>query len=67
MLLLIFQIVLRHLYKSITINKVAGHDLPMETIFGDNLPRLRELKKKYDPNNVFRKWHNINAPLDTLG
>jgi hypothetical protein len=39
----------------------------METIFGDNLPRLRELKKKYDPNNVFRKWHNINAPLDTLG
>lgn len=46
-------------------NKIAGHDLPIEAIFGDNLPRLRELKKKYDPNNIFKKWHNLNTPTDT--
>jgi FAD/FMN-containing dehydrogenase len=29
--------------------------------FGDNTPRLVELKKKYDPTNVFNKWHSILA------
>ncbi|RYP05824.1 hypothetical protein DL764_003535 [Monosporascus ibericus] len=29
--------------------------------FGNNLPRLQELKMKYYPNNVFNKWHNILA------
>jgi len=28
-------------------------------IFGKNLPRLQALKKQYDPNNVFKKWHNL--------
>ncbi|OJJ30890.1 hypothetical protein ASPWEDRAFT_119337 [Aspergillus wentii DTO 134E9] len=44
----------------------AGRDLPIKAIFGANLPRLRELKKKYDPHNTFRKWHNINAPVNSL-
>jgi hypothetical protein len=51
--------------KKITTNMIAGHDLPIEAIFGDNLPRLRELKKKYDPNNIFKKWHNLNTSTDT--
>lgn len=28
-------------------------------VFGENLPRLRELKKKYDPGFVFNKWYPI--------
>jgi hypothetical protein len=28
-------------------------------MFGENLPKLRELKKKYDPNFVFNKWYPI--------
>jgi hypothetical protein len=28
-------------------------------LFGDKLPRLRELKVKYDAGNVFRKNFNL--------
>jgi hypothetical protein len=28
-------------------------------LFGENLPKLRELKKKYDPNFVFKTWYPI--------
>ena len=28
-------------------------------MFGENLPKLRELKKMYDPNFVFNKWYPI--------
>ncbi|KAH9850079.1 FAD-binding domain-containing protein [Lenzites betulinus] len=28
-------------------------------LFGANYPRLQEIKKKYDPELVFRKWFNI--------
>lgn len=39
--------------------KALGHDASAKDLFGDNLPRLQELKMKYDPTNVFRKWHNL--------
>ena len=35
--------------------------LSPQQAFGDNAPRLVELKKKYDPANVFNKWHSILA------
>ncbi|KAJ6114849.1 hypothetical protein N7486_000627 [Penicillium sp. IBT 16267x] len=41
----------------------AGRDLPVEAIFGNNLARLRKLKNTYDPQNMFRHWHNIQEPL----
>jgi FAD/FMN-containing dehydrogenase len=37
----------------------VGHDAGAKDLFGDNLPRLQELKMKYDPTNVFRKWHDL--------
>ena len=32
---------------------------PVEKAFRDNLPRLIELKKKWDPMGRFNKWFNI--------
>ena len=29
------------------------------TLFGDNYPRLQDLKKKYDPENIFNKWFAV--------
>lgn len=31
----------------------------VSAVFGENLPRLRELKKKYDPDFIFNKWYPI--------
>jgi len=33
-------------------NNYAAHDTPLENIYGDNLPVLREIAKKYDPKRV---------------
>lgn len=32
----------------------------IKNVFGSNLGRLSELKKKYDPNMVFNKWYPIS-------
>jgi hypothetical protein len=37
----------------------AHGDEPLEEIYGDNLPRLRKLKHKWDLENRFNQWFNI--------
>ena len=37
----------------------AHGDEKLEAIYGSNLPRLRELKKKWDPKGVFGQWFPI--------
>jgi FAD/FMN-containing dehydrogenase len=29
------------------------------SMYGDHLPKLRAIKKKYDPRNLFKSNHNI--------
>ncbi|KAI0393715.1 Glucooligosaccharide oxidase [Xylariaceae sp. FL0594] len=47
-------------YNGLTVYVSYGHgDETLEQIFGSNLPRLKKLKRKYDPDNVFRFYHAI--------
>ncbi|TFK43273.1 hypothetical protein BDQ12DRAFT_731314 [Crucibulum laeve] len=32
-------------------------------VFGDNYPKLQEIKKKYDPKNIFNKWFPITPAV----
>ncbi|KAI8945762.1 hypothetical protein F4801DRAFT_593879 [Xylaria longipes] len=35
-------------------------DEALEVVYGDSLPKLQSIKKRYDPNNVFNQWFNIH-------
>lgn len=35
----------------------------VNAVFGENLPRLKEIKRKYDPDFIFNKWYPI-PPLE---
>jgi hypothetical protein len=40
------------------INFAHGDETP-EAIYGSSLPRLKQIKKKYDPTGVFNQWFTI--------
>ncbi|KAL3485380.1 hypothetical protein BJX62DRAFT_39191 [Aspergillus germanicus] len=42
------------------INYAEPGDSVVGNIYGENFDRLKELKRKYDPTNVFRKMHPIS-------
>lgn len=42
---------------------IAG-DRSVEELFGENLDRLRLLKAKYDPTNLFNKTHPLTSRKD---
>jgi hypothetical protein len=44
-------------------NFSSGYEM-LNAVFGENLPRLRELKRKYDPDLIFNKWYPI-PPAET--
>ena len=50
-----------HLKGSAYVNHIAADDQPekVRASFGDNYPRLREIKAKYDRANLFRVNSNI--------
>ena len=50
-----------HLKGSVYINHVAADDLPAKVLasFGENYQRLREVKARFDPANLFRMNANI--------
>jgi FAD/FMN-containing dehydrogenase len=39
-----------------------GRDEYAKTYWGDNLPRLRQIKQRYDPDNVFH--HPLSVPIE---
>ncbi|THD00293.1 hypothetical protein EYZ11_000186 [Aspergillus tanneri] len=41
------------------INYAEPGDVVVKNIYGGNLPRLREVKKRYDSRNIFHKMHPI--------
>ncbi|KAI3322751.1 Glucooligosaccharide oxidase [Xylariaceae sp. AK1471] len=47
-------------YDGLAVYVSYGHgDETLEEVFGSNLPRLTKLKKRYDPDNVFRYYHAL--------
>ncbi|PMD17994.1 hypothetical protein NA56DRAFT_648167 [Hyaloscypha hepaticicola] len=43
---------------------VSGGLEKVKEAYGENYPRLKELKRKYDPNFVFNKWYPISPTAE---
>jgi len=55
-----FEATAPHATGGVYVNFIPEDEERVPNAYGDNLERLRELKKKYDPNNLFRVNQNIS-------
>jgi hypothetical protein len=47
------------IYSITVVKDVEGHLNTSANVFGDNYPRLQEIKAMYDPNCLFSRWFGI--------
>jgi hypothetical protein len=61
----LFDAMQPHLEDAVYVNNL-GDEGPgrVHAAYGDNYPRLAEVKKTYDPDNLFRANQNIAPPTD---
>jgi FAD binding domain/Berberine and berberine like len=61
----LFEAMQPHLEESAYVNNL-GDEGPgrVQAAYGENYPRLAEIKKAYDPDNLFRANQNINPSAD---
>jgi hypothetical protein len=61
----LFDAMQPHLEDAVYVNNL-GDEGPgrVHAAYGDNYPRLAEVKKTYDPDNLFRANQNITPPTD---
>ena len=64
----LFEAMRPHLENAVYVNNL-GDEGParVKAAYGQNYPRLAALKRKYDPDNLFRANQNIEPPTDLSG
>lgn len=53
-------------YDGLAVYVSYGHgDESLDQLYGSNVPRLTQLKSEWDPDNVFRFFHDLSTNSST--